>query len=152
MVGRASYLERTNRKPTEWASNSSEAFTLLCVENYYDHIVDLAKNKPEIRSPKWTASARGAQRNQGWNKDGINRYREICKLVKEDRAKNKAVDERYMAREKELMDSILNKKRKRQHVVMARENVWDVAYEDEMSVGEDDNDELVQVVESVEPV
>ena len=57
-----------------------------------------------------------------------------------------------MAREKELMDSILNKKRKRQHVVMARENGWDVAYEDEMSVGEDDNDELVQAVESVEPV
>ena len=48
VVGRASYMERTNQVPTGWASNSSEAFTLLCVENYYDHITDLAKNKPEI--------------------------------------------------------------------------------------------------------
>ena len=63
-------------------------------------------------------------------------------MVKEDRAKNKSVDERYMTKEREIMDSILNKKQKRQHVVMVRENVWDVAYEDDMSVGADDNDDL----------
>ena len=143
MVGRASYQERTNRVPTEWASNSSEAFTYLCVENYYDHITDLAKMKREIRRPKWTASARGAQRNQGWSKEGVERYRDICRRVKDDRAQYKGVDQRYMEKERDDMDSILNKKRKRQHLVTAREHGWDMAYEDDMSLGDEDKEDSV---------
>ena len=63
--------------------------------------------------------------------------------MKEDWAKHRVVDERYMAKEIEDMDSILNKKRKRQHVVMTRENGWDLAYEDDMSLGDNNDDDSV---------
>ena len=77
VVGKDSYKERVSKLPTKWVTNSSEAFSLLCIENYYEHIMDLAKNKSTIRTPKWTAGARGAMRNQGWNITGIGRFKEI---------------------------------------------------------------------------
>jgi hypothetical protein len=89
-------MERVSEPPTKWVTKSSEAFSLLCITNYYNHTMYLAKNKSSIQPPKWTAVARGAMRNQGWNDNGIGRFREICKQVSEDREKNKVVDERYM--------------------------------------------------------
>jgi hypothetical protein len=58
------------------------------------------------------------------------------------------VDERYMAKEREIMDSSLNKKRKRENVVRARETGWDVAYEDEISVGGGTDDDLDRTKET----
>ena len=134
MVGRDSHRERVNELPTKWVTNSSEAFSLLCIENYYEHIMDLAKNKSSIRPPSWTAGARGAMRNQGWNKTGIGRFKELCRLVSEDREKNKDVDVRYMEKEIDQMQAIQNKKRKHESVITARECGWDTAYEDDMSI------------------
>jgi hypothetical protein len=44
-------------------------------------------------------------RNQGWNITGIGRFREICKLVPEDREKNKVMDARYMEKELDQIHS-----------------------------------------------
>ena len=48
-----------------------------------------------------------------------------------------------MERERDGMNSLLNKKRKRQHLVMAREHGWDMAYEDDMSLGDEDKEDSV---------
>jgi hypothetical protein len=58
-------------------------------------------------------------------------------MVTEDQEENKVVDERYMgAKERKILDSSLNKKRKTEDVLVtsARETGWDFAYEDEKSV------------------
>ena len=48
-----------------------------------------------------------------------------------------------MERERDDMNSLLNKKRKWQHLVTAREHGWDMAYEDDMSLGDEDKEDSV---------
>jgi hypothetical protein len=76
-------------------------------------------------------------RNQGWNKNGLGRFREICKEVSEDRENNKVVDERYMESELEESKGNQSKKRNQENVIPARETGWDIADEDGMSVVEE---------------
>ena len=60
-------------------------------------------------------------RNQGWNITGIGIFKEIYRLVSEDREKNKQVDVRYMEKETDRMQGIQNQKRKWESVITARE-------------------------------
>jgi hypothetical protein len=41
--------------PTVWLTPSSEAFALLCLENYYGNVVDTTLNRDPTREPKLTA-------------------------------------------------------------------------------------------------
>jgi hypothetical protein len=52
--------------PAKWMTPSSEAFTILCLENYYNNIQDIADNSSKVHKPLWTAKGLGAKRNQGW--------------------------------------------------------------------------------------
>jgi hypothetical protein len=58
--------------------------------------------------------------------------------VRKDRKKNGKVDEWYLKKAKEVMSRSELKKRKFTDAVSERELGWDLVYEDDMSVGDDD--------------
>jgi len=87
------------------ATASDEAFALLCIENYFEHWLAKARhcymhNKPEgdfekdvdkserTKPGKWTSGRRNPNLNFGWHRDGVIRYNELMKSVKEDRKDN----------------------------------------------------------------
>jgi predicted secreted acid phosphatase len=44
-------MEQVSKLPTlEGVTKSIAAFSLLCIEHYYDHIMDFAKNKSTIQT------------------------------------------------------------------------------------------------------
>jgi hypothetical protein len=64
-----------------WCTASSKAFTVLCLENYYNNLQDIATNSTNIRKPLWTSEGCGARRNQGWSQARIEKFDAYCKLV-----------------------------------------------------------------------
>jgi hypothetical protein len=121
--------------PTNWLTTSSEAFAVLCLENYYQHVVDTAGNKTTIRKPKWTSEGVRAKRNQGWGQEGISKFDEYCEKVKENRAQTEStlVDTRYMETKREETTMDEERKRKRIETRNLREVGWNVAYVDDWS-------------------
>jgi hypothetical protein len=121
--------------PTSWLTTSSEAFAVLCLENYYHHVVDTAGNKTVIRKPKWTSEGVRAKRNQGWGQEGISKFDEYCEKVKENRAQteSKLVDTQYMETKREETTKDEERKRKRVETRNLREVGWNVAYVDDWS-------------------
>lgn len=127
--------ECKNKMPTQWLSTSSEAFAVLCLENYYQHVEDAANNKSNVRKPKWTAEGIRAKRNQGWKKEGIAKFDEYCKKVKEDRIKigSEDVDTEYMMTKQDELTKDDERKRKRDETRREREDGWNSAYVDDWS-------------------
>jgi len=103
-----------NKTVSELATPSDKAFTLLLLENTWDQwsTRDLTEYKDERkynavtgewdkRKPvygKWTRGAGGERRYGGWTEDGVNRFNELCVLVKQNRADHRAVEVAYMHR------------------------------------------------------
>ena len=81
VVGKENFSLRVLKLPSTWVMVSSEAFALLCMENYHDHILDIANHVPNKRSSKYTADGCGAKKNQGWNKEGLQRFKALVHLL-----------------------------------------------------------------------
>jgi hypothetical protein len=127
--------ECKTKPPTKWLPTSSEAFAVLCLENYYNNIDDSSSNRTMVRKPKWTSDGIRAKRNQGWKKEGIEKFDEYCRKVKEDRREegSDAVDQLYMNTKKEEMSKDDDRKRKREQTRKERETGWNAAYADDWS-------------------
>lgn len=142
IVGSGKYREECKRvPPTSWMTPSSEAFAVLCLENYYDNIQDIASNKCDIRKPLWTNKGLGAKRNQGWSREGLERFEACCKAVERNRssASSKRVDTTYMKERQARIDKNEERKRKRDETREKRESGWQVAHVDEWSDDGDGN-------------
>lgn len=107
-------LDRTIHAPTKWLTTGLEAFSLLCLENYFEMVLSQVENDQTV-PPKWTADGRGRQRNQGWSVAGIQRYNEIRTSVVADRASAHCaeVETKYLDRRREILEDKLERKLKR---------------------------------------
>jgi hypothetical protein len=142
IVGYVKYKEECKQVvPTSWMTPSSEAFALLCLENYYGNIQDVASNKTTIRKPLCTNKGLGAKRNQGWSKEGLNKFATLCKAVKVNRAEDtsKQVDTNYWRERQAKKDKDEERKRKREQTREERESGWETAHVDDWSDNEDNN-------------
>jgi hypothetical protein len=140
IVGSGKYKEECKRvPPTSWMTPSSEAFAVLCLENYYENIQDVASNKSIIRKPLWTNKGLGAKRNQGWSKEGLERFEEYCKAVEKNRSTMtlKKVDTAYWKARQARIDKDEERKRKREASREMREEGWQVAHVDAWSDDEE---------------
>ena len=107
---------------------SDEAFARLCVENY----MECCKNKYEntsqanesekkvVASGKWTLNGNKAKKNGGWSQEGIRRYNELLKWIKNDRDQHKAQEDEYVERKKG--EGKKGQKRKREQEQKDKEN------------------------------
>jgi hypothetical protein len=140
IVGNGKYKEESKQKlPTSWMTPSSEAFAVLCLENYYDNIQDVASNKSTISKPLWTNKGLGAKRNQGWSRDGLTRFEKYCKAVELNRSSEgaKEVDTAYWKYRRSRIDKDEERKRKRDQTRENRESGWKKAHVDDWSDEED---------------
>lgn len=130
--------------PAVWLTPSSEAFALLCLENYYGSVVDTTLNRDPTQKPKWTAEGIRAKRNQGWKKEAIDTFDDYCKQVREDRENPEliSVDVRYLETKKSNMNREDGRKRRREETRNEREDGWTRAYEDAWS----EDDEVTEKV------
>ena len=120
---RTKRFDQTIKKIADIVTVCDEAFVLLTLENNWDRWIDInnkAKNMhtPSTRGKKETAidsdvmpkcthinkkrtnydSGDDAPLSwKGWNYEGILRYNELCKEVKEDRKQNSSVDKNVLA-------------------------------------------------------
>jgi hypothetical protein len=119
--------------PSEWLSPSLEAFCLLCVENYLEHIQSKVRNdEPPIRA-KWTADGRGSKKNQGWKQEGIQQYNILLEHVRSDRVAYPKEDEVYLRmKQEETTKWECEKLRKRQEAGAGKQNEL-LAAEDDFS-------------------
>jgi hypothetical protein len=140
IVGNGKYKEESKQKlPTSWMTPSSEAFAVLCLENYYDNIQDVASNKSTISKPLWTNKGLGAKRNQGWSRDGLTRFEKYCKAVELNWSFEgaKEVDTAYWKYRRSRIDKDEERKRKRDQTREKRESGWKKAHVDDWSDEED---------------
>jgi hypothetical protein len=147
IVGSGKYKEEYRRQlPTKWMTPSSEAFAILCLENYYHNIQDQASNKSTIRKPLWTNKGVAARRNQGWSLEGLIQFEKNCKAVQMDREKasSKKVDLDYWKVKLSKVDKKEERKRKREETRDKRELGWNVAHADEWSEEEEANQQNVE--------
>ena len=116
--------------PREWLSGTLEAFSLLCLENYYEMIkgqVEEGKKNP----PLWTADGRGKRKNQGWSLEGVKRYNQLVELVRDNRAMWPKAEENYLGRKREEKLALENNKLKRKREAQEeRERDWESAKDD----------------------
>jgi hypothetical protein len=140
IVGNGKYKEESKQVlPTSWMTPSSEAFAVLCLENYYDNIQDIASNKSTISKPLWTNKGLGAKRNQGWSRNGLIKFAAYCKAVELNRSTEdlKNVDRNYLEGRRARIDKNEERKRKREETREARESGWEKAHVDDWSDEED---------------
>ena len=62
-----------------------EAFTVLCIENYWEKWVNKGKTK-------WTGSRSGNTGFQGWEKEAYTRFRELCNRINLQREETYSID------------------------------------------------------------
>jgi hypothetical protein len=137
VVGNGKYKEKCKLVlPTSWMMPSSEAFAVLCLENYYDNIQDIVSNNSTIRKPLWTNRGKGSKRNQGWSREGITRFEQYCKAAVE-RSRSivtlKKVDTTYWKDQQARRDKEDERNGKREKMREERESGWQVAHRDEWS-------------------
>jgi hypothetical protein len=118
----------------------------IMLENYYHNIQDQASNKSTIRKPLWTNKGVAARRNQGWSLEGLKKFEESCKAVKNNREKasSKKVDLDYWKAKLSKVDKKEERKRKREKTRDKRELGWNVAHADEWSKEEEANQQNVE--------
>jgi hypothetical protein len=94
--------KKAMEKPSDWMTVQLEAFSLLCLENYNEMLDDRVNNVSNPRQPKWTADGRGKAKNKGWAKEGITRFSDLVRLVKEDRGRTgDGAEEAYLVEKRE---------------------------------------------------
>ena len=149
VVGKDNYRRATHELIKEWMTVTLEAFALIVCKNFYKHAVSAARitlrrpegtqqnrNKVEgAEPPLHTAGGKGAKRNQGWTKAGIDNYNENVTAVKSDREEHPTCNQAHMDIRQKNSDKENIKKRKKEQSTQERENGWKEAEEDEMSLG-----------------
>jgi len=90
-----------------FATVTDEAFALLVLENNWgvwlheDAREYFMKNKKELNKKEkgnnglYTGHAKGATRFGGWSVEGVQRFNELCKIVRNDRDANELFDIEY---------------------------------------------------------
>jgi hypothetical protein len=117
--------------PSEWLSPSLEAFSLLCIENYFERMKGKANQDEKISEPKWTAEGRGSRKHQGWKQEGIRRYNVLVNKVRSDRNEFGKEDEIYLqVKQDERMRQENDRLRKRQAEFDSRDNGLEAAADD----------------------
>ena len=117
--------------PSEWLSPSLEAFSLLCIENYFERMKGKANQDEKISEPKWTAEGRGSRKHQGWKQEGIRRYNVLVDKVRSDRNEFGKEDEIYLqVKQDERMRQENDRLRKRQAEFDSRDNGLEAAADD----------------------
>ena len=119
---KAKQYQEDNQGVADMVTVSDEAFVLLALENNYERWLDINNKSKNCYStlkqgrstfidsdvmPKYTwinkkrtdiAGNEEPKANwRGWNDEGIMRFNELCKLIKEDRKKNAKVDKGIFA-------------------------------------------------------
>ena len=124
-------VERVNctKLPVEWLTPSLEAFSLLCVDNFFERIRSQVKNEDPVARAKWT-EGRGCKKFQGWNEAGIVRYNELLDNVRNDRKALQKVDEGYMKQKKEERMCFESEKLKRRQETGAKDDTIITANDD----------------------
>ena len=123
LVGHTRWEElRGEKTPEEWMTLYEEAFGLLTIENYEDHLKQKVNNNRSVL-PRWTQNGT-ARRNQGYAPEGIKRFGELIENVNKGRAdesENK-FGVRYRDEWKQVeMELTATGKRKREDAVSSRE-------------------------------
>ena len=147
VVGSGKFKEESKKcLPTKWMTPSSEAFAVLCLENYYDNIQDIASCKASVRKPLWTNKGLGAKRNQGWSREGLEKFKANCEAVVKNRAMEsmRKVDTDYWKAKQMELDRGEERKRKREETRDNREKGWQVAPVDEWTEDEEEDTNLQQ--------
>jgi hypothetical protein len=147
VVGSGKFKEESKKcLPTKWMTPSSEAFAVLCLENYYDNIQDIASGKASVRKPLWTNKGLGAKRNQGWSREGLEKFKANCEAVVKNRAMEsmRKVDTDYWKAKQMELDQGEERKRKREETRDNREKGWQVAPVDEWTEDEEEDTNLQQ--------
>lgn len=117
--------------PCDWLTPSLEAFSLLCLENYFERVQSEVRKDKEKRPQKWTKDSRGSRKNQGWGREAIQRYNKLIESVRRDRATLKKVDESYFTKKQEERIKLENERLlKRQETIDGREKELLVAEDD----------------------
>jgi len=95
------------KKVTLFATVTDEAFALLVLENNWSVWIKedpkdyFTKNKKEQNKKQkqnnglYTGHAKGAIRFGGWSLEGVQRFNELCNIVKNDRIANEPFDIEY---------------------------------------------------------
>lgn len=135
VVGRKNFHARMLSEDIDkWLTISSEAFAVLAYHNVYATAREIGlymKNNPgttygtasqNAQKTKWTSDGKGAKRNQGWHNDGVVKYKEYYKKIKEDRQENgKDFSKRFKEDKNKEHQEKYDKKRKRAAQVEERE-------------------------------
>jgi len=103
------------------ATPTDEAWALLLLENSWDLWHQMAeyelkaeKLPKELRvKTKWTSTAISAVKYEGWGEDGIPRYNELVKKVREDRGQHKSFDAAFLEKKREERASKMMSSKKR---------------------------------------
>ena len=161
---KAKRLEKTIKKISDIATISDEAFVMLTLENNWDRWIDInnkAKNEytPTTRGkatafdtnvmPKYThinrkrtdeASGKDAPVVwRGWNNEGILRFNDLCKQIKENRKQHPEMDKKVLA-EIDPQDNLQRpKKRTKKAPIVAKAFVD--SDDDESDADSDDSDD-----------
>ena len=103
---------------SDFSTPSDEAWMLLVLENCWEcWEYESQDSHPEDSTKpvkKYTRDKRERGRNRGWTQAGIARFNELCQIAGEDRAKNKKVEEEYLAEKiDEQEEKMGSRKRKR---------------------------------------
>lgn len=123
IIGRDLFKKKVEQQmPSAFTSISSEAFALLCVENYYEVALKKAQLKNllkmqamqskdtaqteeilqiSIGEAVYTGKGRGAAKYEGWDNKGIARFNVLFDFVKQDRKENNKVDKEFLLLQQE---------------------------------------------------
>jgi hypothetical protein len=135
------FRDGTFKRPSEIASNGTEAFVYLLLENSYETWMERAKlmDAERLRPPspgckkpsekdmrksakaagtidrKWTSEkqVRLATKHDGWGNKAIKRYNELCAQVLKDRASNSEWEDEYLVRKQKEWDENSPKSRRK---------------------------------------
>ncbi len=144
LVGKIIFKEKVLTEPiANFVTVSDEAYTLVYLENSYDRWMAESKDEPKPPTKKWTSDNLAATLYKGWNQEGIVRYNELYKNVKEKR-KEKGTKEFELDFQDEMQASRKKKGRKRKEP-LENEIILEPLFEDsdaeKSDVSDDDDDE-----------
>lgn len=131
------------KSPSEWLTRSLEAFSLLCLENFFEMTRNqvLHKDSRQTYQALWTADGRGKQKNQGWSPEGIRRYNVLCRAVEVDRENYRIEDEVYLnTKRQEQQTAEKERLKRREERTEIREQGLEAA-DDDFSYNSDTEDE-----------
>jgi hypothetical protein len=131
------------QKPSEWLSRSLEAFSYLCLENYFQMTKNQLENKSDSHTYQalWTKDGRGKRKNQGWSQDGIRRYNVLCEQVRVDRENFKLEDGIYLNAKLQEKQSLEMERLKRRQERNEKRDQGLEAAEDDFTSDESESDE-----------